>query len=320
MTRPTRPRRPPSPPPVPAPAARTPQQRPGGSAQRRRAVRAAAPPPAVRPARGAARSDARARAGARAGGSRSGGARVADLSARLGRRRPLPRPGRRAALVAAVLAVVLAALAWLALGSPWLRVQQVRVSGAERTDPERVLALVGAQRGEPLAAVDTRELSQRVGQALPLVESVDVLRSWPSTLVVRLDERDAVAAVPSTSGGVDLVDADARVLQHAESAPAGVPLLSVDVDSARPGALRAALAVNGSLPAEVRSRVASITAESPDSVRLQLLEGPEVVWGDAGRPERKGQVLLRLLQEEEVARAALVDVSAPDAPAVRSAP
>ncbi|WP_432494206.1 cell division protein FtsQ/DivIB [Kineococcus auxinigenes] len=245
---------------------------------------------------------------------------MADLTGRLTRRRPLGwRPGRRAALGALVLAVLLAALLWVALASPWLRVQEVRVAGAGRTDPARVLALVGDARGDALAALDTGALTQRVESALPLVESVDVQRSWPTALVVRLHERQAVAAVPSTSGGVDLVDAEGRVLQHADAAPAGVPLLSVDVDAARPGALRAALEVNGSLASGVRSRVVSITADSPDSVRLQLAEGPQVVWGDAGRPERKAQVLLRLLQEPEVAEAAVVDVSAPDAPAVRSA-
>ncbi|WP_432534829.1 cell division protein FtsQ/DivIB [Kineococcus arenarius] len=317
MTRPTRPRRPPAPPVVPAAPARGAQQRPGGSAQRRRAVRAANPPPA--PAR--PRSSRTApRADGRTAPARSGGARVADLTGRLARRRPLGRrPGRRAVLGALALAVLLAALLWVAFASPWLRVQEVRVAGAERTDTARVLALVDDARGDALAALDTGALAQRVESALPLVESVDVQRSWPAALVVRLHERQAVAAVPSTSGGVDLVDAEGRVLQHADAAPAGVPLLSVDVDAARPGALRAALEVNGALSGEVRTRVASITADSPDSVRLQLADGPEVVWGDASRPERKAQVLLRLLQEPAVAEAAVVDVSAPDAPAVRSA-
>uniref|UniRef100_UPI003D7E93B0 cell division protein FtsQ/DivIB n=1 Tax=Kineococcus sp. SYSU DK005 TaxID=3383126 RepID=UPI003D7E93B0 len=229
------------------------------------------------------------------------------------------RPGRRAALGAAVLAVLLAAAGWVALGSPWLRVQEVRVTGTERTDAEQVRALVDDRRGGALAAVDTRSLSRRVLAALPLVESVDVLRSWPSTLEVRVHERQAVAAVPSTTGGVDLVDADARVLQHAERAPAGVPLLSVDVERTRAGTLRTALAVNGSLSSAVRSRVVSITAASPDAVTLQLADGPAVLWGDASRPERKAQVLLRLLEDPAASAAASIDVSAPDAPAVRPA-
>ncbi|WP_432496221.1 cell division protein FtsQ/DivIB [Kineococcus gypseus] len=311
MTRPTRPRRPPAPT-VPAAPARPAHPRPVGSAERRRAVRAAAPAPAARRSRAGARPEVRA--------ARAGGARVADLTGRLTRRGGLlRRPGRRAATAALALAVVLAAAGWVALASPWLRVQQVRVDGAGRTAPERVLALVDDARGEPLAALDTGDLARRMEGELPLVASVEVVRAWPSTLRVRLHERQAVAAVPSTTGGVDLVDAEARVLQHADAAPAGVPLLSVDVERARPGALRAALAVNGSLPVSVRSRVAAITATSPDAVTLRLADGPVVVWGDAGRPERKAQVLLRLLEEPEVAGAEAVDVSAPDAPAVRPA-
>ncbi|NAZ88317.1 cell division protein FtsQ/DivIB, partial [Kineococcus indalonis] len=254
--------------------------------------------------------------GAAQGRARVGGARVADLTGRLARRAPLRR---RAALGAAALAVLVALAGWVALASPWLRVQQVRVSGTERTDAERVRALVDGQRGGALAAVDTRALSRRVGAALPLVESVDVRRSWPSTLEVRVRERQAVAAVPSTTGGVDLVDAEARVLQHADAAPTGVPLLSVDVERTRAGTLREALAVNGSLSTAVRSRVASITARSPDAVALQLADGPSVLWGDASRPERKAQVLLRLLEDPVAAAAQSIDVSAPDAPAVRPA-
>jgi cell division protein FtsQ len=148
------------------------------------------------------------------------------------------------------------------------------------------------------------------------VQSVDVVRSWPSTLVVPVHERQAVAAVPSTAGGVDLVDGDGTVLVHVANAPAGVPTLDVDVPTAGSAALQAAIAVNATLSTEVRSRVSSISATSPDAVSLQLTDGPRVVWGDDGRPERKAEVLLRLLQDPTASRGSVLDVSAPDAPAV----
>ncbi len=40
------------------------------------------------------------------------------------------------------------------------------------------------------------------------------------------------------------------------------------------------------------------------------------MWGDASRPERKAEVLVRMLADPTVAAAGSVDVSAPDAPAV----
>jgi cell division protein FtsQ len=212
--------------------------------------------------------------------------------------------------------VVLAVLAgWLLLASPWLRVVDVRVSGTERTERSAVQAIVDGERGSSLAAVNTRALAAQVA-ALPLVQSVDVTRAWPSTLDVVGHEREAVAAVPSTGGGFDLVDENARVLVKADAAPAGVPTLAVDVPAAGVSALRAALDVNGTLPADVRSRVAQISATGPDAVTLQLADGPRVVWGSAERPERKGEVLQRMLADPDLGSATVLDVSAPDAPAV----
>ncbi|NAZ84438.1 FtsQ-type POTRA domain-containing protein, partial [Kineococcus sp. R8] len=249
-------------------------------------------------------------------GRRAAASRVAELAARRTARRSW-RPGQRTVLALAG-TVVLAVLAgWVLLASPWLRVEQVRVTGTERTDVAAVRALVDGQEGRPLAGVDVSSLAEEVS-ALPLVASTDVTRSWPSTLVVRVHERQAVAAVPVTSGGVDLVDDRGRVLVHAGSAPPGVPLVSVDVDAAGADALLAALSVNGALPAGLRARVAGITATSPQAVRLRLADGPEVVWGGVDRPQRKAEVLERLLADPEVAAAERVDVSAPDAAAVAS--
>ncbi|NIZ92757.1 cell division protein FtsQ/DivIB, partial [Kineococcus rubinsiae] len=242
--------------------------------------------------------------------------RVAELAARRAVRRSW-RPGPRTVAGAAALVLLAVVAGWVLLGSPWLRVTDVRITGTERTDVGAVQAIVDGERGSALAGVDVSGLADEVS-ALPLVASTDVVRSWPSTLLVRVHEREAVAAVPVTSGGVDLVDDRGTVLVHAGTAPPGVPLVSVDVDAAGPDALLAALAVNGALPTELRARVTAISATSPEAVRLQLTDGPEVVWGGVDRPQRKAEVLERLLSDPEVAQAQRVDVSAPDAAAVAS--
>ncbi|WP_432541192.1 cell division protein FtsQ/DivIB [Kineococcus sp. SYSU DK002] len=296
-----------------------------GTPQRRRALRAAgtsttvsrasspaAPSPRPRPAprRAAAprtAPPAAARSRARAGED------VADLAGAREARRW--RPGRRALGALGGLLVLAVAAGWLLLASPWLRVETIRTTGLERTDPAAVASILDRARGSALAGVSTRSLSREV-EDLPLVERVDVTRSWPSTLVVAVHERQAVAAVPSTSGGVDLVDGEGNVLVHEASAPAGVPTLDVDVAAAGSDALTTAIAVNATLSNELRSRVSSISATGPDAVTLHVEGGPEVFWGDDGRPERKSEVLLRLLAEDAVAGARSVDVSAPDAPAV----
>lgn len=225
------------------------------------------------------------------------------------------RPGRRTVTAAVVVVLLAVAAGWVLLASPWLRVGDVRVEGTERVDPAAVQQIAESAEGVPLARVDSSGIADQL-RAMPLVESVDITRSWPSTLVVTVHEREAVAAVPSTSGGVDLVDGDGTVLAHEDAAPQGVPVLSVNVSVAGDDALQAAIAVNASLSVEVRSRVSAIAATGPDAVTLQIIDGPLVVWGDDSRPERKAEVLLRLLVDPDVAAAETVDVSAPDAPAV----
>ncbi|WP_170127087.1 cell division protein FtsQ/DivIB [Kineococcus rhizosphaerae] len=282
-----------------------------GTPQRRRAVRAAGDPlPRPQRPQGPHRAP---RARPATTPRPAGRPPVADLAG--ARRARRWRPGRRAAAVLAALAVLVAATGWLLLASPWLRVTTIRTSGLERTDSAAVQRVVDREEGVPLARVGTRSLASQL-EALPLVESVDVSRSWPSTLVVSVHERQAVAAVPSTAGGVDLVDGHGNVLVHEDRAPSGVPTLDVDVASAGAAALQAAIAVNATLSTQVRAEVSSISATGPDAVTLHLAEGPTVVWGDDSRPERKAEVLVRMLADAQVASAKSLDVSAPDAPAV----
>ncbi|WP_369053525.1 cell division protein FtsQ/DivIB [Kineococcus terrestris] len=294
--------------PRPAPAS---EERPAGAPGR---VRAGRDERAGRDAR----ADARARGGAGRGSGTvrpAADARRPDRVADLPARRPGARRARRLLAVVLPLAALVGLAGWVLLGSPWLRVEQVRVTGTARTDVALVERIAQAQVGRPLAVVPASSLAAEVG-ALPLVESAQVRREWPGTLVVEVAERQAVAAVPSRDGGVDLVDGAGRVLVSEPVPPPGVPLVSVDVVTALPGSLQAALDVNASLPAAVRDRVADISARSPDEVLLRLREGPEVLWGGAERPERKAEVLQRMLQEEDIASTRRVDVSAPDVPAV----
>ncbi|MGI4895816.1 MAG: cell division protein FtsQ/DivIB [Janthinobacterium lividum] len=220
-------------------------------------------------------------------------------------------------MTALVVAVVLCvAGAWVLFASPWLRVADIRISGTDRTDVSVVRSLVEGAQGSAMAGVNTGRLAEQVG-GLPLVQSVEVTRSWPSTLLVEVHEREAVAAVPSITGGVDLVDETGRILVHEDASPPGVPLVSVDVALAGPAALRAALDVNATLSHDVRLQVLSIMATSPDAVTLRMATGQLVVWGDSARPERKAEVLLRMLADPTARTAAVIDVSAPDVPATR---
>ena len=201
--------------------------------------------------------------------------------------------------------VPLAGLAWVLLGSSWLVVDRVVVTGLGRLSDEQVLEAVDVVPGTPLARVDTGDVAAAV-RRLPPVASVDVERSWPATLRVTVTER-AVAAGVQRDGEIVLVDAGGVGFATEPQLPPGV--VRLEVDDARPGdpTTRAALTVTQALPAELRRRVLAVSADDPDRVVLRLEGEQQVVWGAPGETSAKAAAALALLQTPGT----LVDVSTP---------
>jgi cell division protein FtsQ len=234
----------------------------------------------------------------------------ADRFAARVRRRRL----RRAALAGGALVLGLA-VGWLLFGSTFLAVRHVVVRGVDRVPVDAVRAAVRPEVGRPMAIVSTQGAAARVA-AVPLVKSVQVVRSWPSTLIVQVNERQPLAAVPAASGRVDLVDGDGVVVvAAAAAAPPGLPLLDVDVRRAGPAGLRAARSVSDGLPDRVRLMVRRISATSADGVTLVLTDGTTVLWGSAEENDVKADALLAL-HPKPLRKATTVDVSSPDTPAI----
>jgi len=213
--------------------------------------------------------------------------------------------------------MVVAALGgYLLLGSPWLRVEHVRLDGLTRVSPDSVRLVTAGEQGRPMVLADTGALAGRLAQ-IPLVRSVDVVRLWPSTLVVTVHERKPAAAVPAAGGGFRLVDRDGVQVDQVVARPAALPVLQVDVAKAGAPALAAALDVLEGLPADLRKGLTSVGAGSPDDVWFVLEGSGKVVWGSPERADRKVAALRAL---EAVTRSpgarTVYDVSSPDSPAV----
>lgn len=230
---------------------------------------------------------------------------------------------RRRALFVAGIVLLLGGVVGGVLYSPWTTVQQIRVTGTDRIPASTVQDLVADQQGRPLLLVNTSAVAARVN-ALRLVARVEVRRVWwPAELTVAVQERQPVAAVPAASG-VRLVDVDGVEVDTATRAPAGLPLVQVDLSRAAPGSLVAVLQVLSGLPPSLGPQISAIGAAGPDSVWLTLLDGSRVQWGSAADTSRKAEVLARLRVAAQLAgtraKGREYDVSAPDAPAVSAVP
>jgi cell division protein FtsQ len=220
-----------------------------------------------------------------------------------------PRRLWRAAFFALAMAGIVIGVTWALLGSKLLVVRSVAVTGTHLVPEAEVLAMADVQTGTPMVRVNAAQIAARV-DTLRQVQSVQVIKSWPDSIVIKVRERvSAVAVQAPVGGGFDLVDSYGVVVRWVPSRPDRFPVYDTTTAVA---ALRGnpsvalAAAVLGELPSTVRSSVKSVSV--PDGqVTVVLTNGVTVVWGGTDGATTKAQVLAILMRTH----AKYYDVSAP---------
>lgn len=234
-----------------------------------------------------------------------------------GRRR---RPGPRALAAAVVAVLFVAGVIWLLYGSAWLRAEHVTTTGTQVLTPQQVEAAAEVPIGAPLIAVDTDAVEARLLRQLPRIHSVDVVRSWPHGIGLKVSERRPVLVLEKGGKFIE-VDADSVRFATVDTAPRGVPRLELTTSASpslrRFGADRLvgeAVRVRGDLPDRIVRDLTSLEVRSYDHISLELKGDRTVVWGSAEDGEAKARTLVALMKAAPTARH--FDVSAPTAPAV----
>jgi cell division protein FtsQ len=237
--------------------------------------------------------------------------RTVDASVRLATKRR-QRLRRRILIVSAafaVVAVIVAAL-WVVFFSAAFAATTVSVTGTSVLSPDEVTAAAQVPLGTPLARLDTAAIANRV-KHLKAVADVTVTRSVPHGVKIVVKERTAVFAATS-GGGFDLVDALGVAYTTVVDPPAGLVVATIPGDDER---LRHDVAtVVTALPKVLRDRAVLISAETPDSIVIELSGGAEVVWGSAEDSAQKAQVIAALMK----VKASVYDVSSPSHPTTRA--
>ncbi|MFD9511357.1 cell division protein FtsQ/DivIB [Streptomyces mirabilis] len=236
----------------------------------------------------------------------------------------LRRLRRLRMLIILLIAVVLvtAAALWLLYGSPWLRTEKVSVSGVRVLTDRQVRDAADVSVGSPLISIDTDAVEARLRRKLPRIDSVDVVRSWPHGIGLKVTERTPVLILKNTGNGGKYIEVDAKGVRFAtvSDAPRGVPALELAVSE--PAVLRRfpvdrlvreAVGVAGDIPAAVRRDTRIVKVRSYDSISLELSGGRSVEWGSAEKGRAKARTLTALMKAAPGARH--FDVSAPIAPA-----
>ena len=227
------------------------------------------------------------------------------------------RSRRRLIIGGIALAVIFVTLIAVAVWSPLLALKQITIVGANRVDPAALQEALDDQLGTPLALIDLNRITDELA-AYPLIRSYTTESVPPHTLVITIVERQPVGQVnDGTSFAV--VDPAGIVIEHSGTRIAGLPVIQAGDASIANAAFASAIEVLLALPPDLLARVDTISATTKDDVTFTLAGGVQAVtWGSADRSEFKARVLATLVATQPATAALEFDISAPDAPVVRS--
>ncbi|MFJ3958570.1 FtsQ-type POTRA domain-containing protein [Arthrobacter sp. NPDC090010] len=209
---------------------------------------------------------------------------------------PPARRRRRTVLIGAgVVVVVIALIMSIVLFSPALALKDVSVRGTKILTQQAVQEQLKPLLGKPLPRITKDEVGQ-------LLQPVIQIKSWevefrpPNAMVVSIVERTPVAVLKNRAG-LSLVDADGTALAKASGADsAKLPLVDATSKSMTPDVLRTVTNILGTLPPSVLALLSDVSAQSVDSVTLNLKDGKKAIWGNAENMELKSKVLQALLK------------------------
>ncbi|MFI1813249.1 cell division protein FtsQ/DivIB [Streptomyces sp. NPDC020422] len=244
-----------------------------------------------------------------------------------GSARPPSRPGTRRSrvpgprvLLTALAAVALAAGGlWALYGSTWLRVERVSISGTEVLTRDEVARVAAVPVGAPMVSVDTDAIEARLRERLPRIGTVDVVRSWPHGIGLKVTERKPVLLWEKGGKFIEVDSGGARFATVAK-APGGIPRLVLSAASSpslrrfdEDRLLAEAVGVTGELPEKIAQDARVVRITSYDSITLELGGGRTVFWGSGEDGPVKARVLTALMKATP--KVGHFDVSAPTAPA-----
>ncbi len=231
--------------------------------------------------------------------------------------------GRRRLRVTLVIAsaVVVLGLGYLALRSPLLNVDHIRIAGAHREPANAIARAARIDHGDALLFVDTGAVARRLEQ-LPWIEHARVRREYPGTISIEVTEYSPTAYIRIGAKKVALIAATGRVIASSNKTPLHMVQLigtgPVPVAGSRIAQPDAADVVR-QLPRRLRAEVHAIDVSQPNVVLALRRHAPsgksaQIRIGTFGDLADKGPAALAVMDHLGATPFTYIDVSAPQAP------
>jgi cell division protein FtsQ len=227
--------------------------------------------------------------------------------------------GRRRLRVLLVVSCVLsvAGLTFLAVTSPMLDVDRIRIAGAHHMTDAEVRSASGVHVHDHLLFVDTGAVARRV-ERLPWVAKASVKRDLPGTLQVTIREYVPIAFV-RVPDGVMLVAGNGHVIGHADTPPPG----GIEIKGVRqaPGvgdllSPPDAAGIVAHLPVALATQVVAVDV-SGNGLALVLASG-QIRLGNSTQLDAKAASALAVLAHLDTKPFTYIDVSTPARPVSHS--
>lgn len=237
---------------------------------------------------------------------RRAGRKIADAKAsdRVRREREARRRSRlRLLLISLCVALVLGG-SFALYRSTFLLVEKVQVTGTSRLTRAEILDLAAISPDETMLRVPKKDIAARILKN-PFVAEVRISRNLPSTLVIRVTERSALAVIEMPDSGAWLISEDRHWLAaaSAEETASMLVVRSVPDESPKAGAqttgqiVANALEIVEGLSPELREMTASINAPSIGKTELVTKQGVAIFLGSSDQLEVKDELARRILAD-----------------------
>lgn len=116
-----------------------------------------------------------------------------------------------------VLAVVLALLFGMSI---FFKVEVVLISGTDKYDPVQIQDASGIKIGENLLTLNKQRISANIHNKLPYIDSVQIGRKLPGTVVIHVTELNVTYAIQDQAGNYWLLNNSGRVVDKSTATQA----------------------------------------------------------------------------------------------------